>query len=170
MTQPGVEEYGEPCRECGYSWSHSFDELIALHKRVHAGFDKTVRAHTYGARIDELAWSVGEYICHVADNESIWVERFTGLPAMAEPRVAPYDQDALAAARHYPEIPFESAMGAMRRARAAFVSAAYMTPQELTFFHPEPGAITVLDALRLAIHDSHHHLWDVRRITGAASG
>ncbi|HOW94034.1 MAG TPA: DinB family protein [Mycolicibacterium fallax] len=164
MIQPGVAEYGEPCRECGFGWRQPYEQVLAEHDRIHHGYADAVTAQSYRARIDALAWSVGEYVCHVADNEHIWVERFAALPKMAEPRVAPYDQNALAAARHYPEIPYEAAMGSVRRAHGDFTHAVNALPAAMEFHHPEAGTLTVLGALRVAVHECHHHLWDIRRI------
>ncbi|RVW01369.1 DinB family protein [Rhodococcus xishaensis] len=97
MTVSGAQEFGDPCRECGYHWKQSFESLMASHSQIHSGLSAAVTERNYRTKIADTAWSVGEYVCHIADNEHIWAERLATAAEMAEPRIAAFEQDALAA-------------------------------------------------------------------------
>ncbi|WP_083866404.1 DinB family protein [Mycobacterium liflandii] len=116
-----------------------------------------------------MQWSVGEYICHIADHERIWAERFAG--AGSDPSVtpvAPFDQDRLAAARNYSRIPYASAMWSLHRSyQECNATSDDALRNSAIFGHPERGELTAVDAIRNVVHECHHHLWDINRIIDA---
>jgi methionyl-tRNA formyltransferase len=48
-----------------------------------AAYGEVLAGATGSEQLPELAWSVGAYVCHVADNLRIWTERLMGV-ALAE--------------------------------------------------------------------------------------
>jgi len=159
--------YGDPCRECGFSWSLGPDEARALVARIPAALADVLA----GARGDErhrgLTWDVTAYVLHVGDNLRIWSERLAGIALGGPPAIAPYDQDELAAARNYDGIGLRAALWSVGRAADDWETAMAMTAPDLVMVHPERGDLDVGDIARANAHDAAHHLWDVRRSLGA---
>ena len=105
MNDWGAQTWGEPCRECGFSWDTPADQALATMTTVPARFRAVTDDATGTETGAGLTWSVGAYVCHVADNLRVFAERLVGVTRSGNPQVAAYDQDELAAARHYADIP-----------------------------------------------------------------
>lgn len=165
MTASGPEEFGDPCRECGYHWTASPTEIIRAHAQVHDAL-ATVTADEFNVSMTPLSWSVGAYVCHIADNERIWAERFAAADdGHGTLRIAPFDQDKLAMARNYHLVGHASAMWSLRRAFEDFTETSRGALRQAAILqHPERGQLSALDAVRTVVHDCHHHWWDIRRI------
>ena len=115
-------------------------------------------------RHPDLSWSVGAYVCHVADNLRIWSERLAGLALGATGPVAGYDPDGLARTRNYERIPLEAALWSLGRAAADWADAIVLaTNRQVILEHPDRGPQTVLDVARTNSHDAYHHAWDIQR-------
>jgi hypothetical protein len=159
-----ISEYGSPCRECGFDWSLDPESVIA---QVEALPDRFA-ALLDGRAGDELApgasWSAKAYVFHVADNLRIFAERLNGVAAGGSNALAAYDQDELAAARHYDEMSVQSALWALRTSAAEWASAArdaLARPTE--YLHAERGLLDAAEITRAPAHDAVHHCWDVTR-------
>lgn len=76
MDRWGAALYGDPCHECGFDWSIDDDEVAALIARYAGELSRLLHSAAGAEQHPELAWSVGDYVCHVADNLRIW---FPGL-------------------------------------------------------------------------------------------
>ena len=169
MSLAQVEFYGDPCRQCGYSWSAAEAELTAEVEGLAGAYRATLAGLDATARHPELAWSAGEYVMHVGDNLRLHGERFA-----ASVRSGPYvfegnDQNAVAEAREYHLVPLEGALWALEvtlgpylEAYAAAASAGVALP------HATRGDQVALDVLRGNAHDARHHGWDLGRIAAAA--
>ena len=110
MSDWGRATYGEPCRECGFSWSATQAEMSALVAGVPVRLRELLDGKDASAQHPALSWSAGAYVPHVGDNLRIYAERLAGVAAGTQRPIAPYDQDALAVARRYELIPIESAL------------------------------------------------------------
>ncbi len=159
---------GDHCRECTFDWAAGPDALIALV----AGLPDAFREVTSGARGEEthpsLGWSVGSYVCHVADNLRIWAERLAGVTAGADRLVAPYDENALAAARRYGAIPLVAGLWSLERSSADWCAVVTRSPKQgVVLVHPERGALSLVDVAQANAHDGWHHRGDVARILAA---
>jgi hypothetical protein len=114
-------------------------------------------------RHPDLPWTVGSYVCHVADNLRIWAERLADSAAGGK-GVAPYDENLLAAARRYPHIPLAAAFWSLDRARGDWHAAVAGVPHEgIVVVHSERGEMHLVDVARGIAHDAFHHAWDIRR-------
>jgi uncharacterized damage-inducible protein DinB len=163
----GRRTFGQPCRECGFDWDTSQSGAGALVAGTPAVMADLLAGTDGAQRHGELAWSAAAYVAHVADNLRIWAERLAGLAAGDRGPVAPYDQDQLAAARHYQEISGAGALWSLDRAVADWLSAvAQADAAGITLVHPHRGQNTVLDVVRTNAHDAVHHCADVGRIMG----
>ena len=100
-----IEEWGNPCRECGFDWAQSPEAVIAAVEALPAAFDALLAGHTGDETAADAhpgaSWSAKAYVFHVADNLRIFAERLEGVFAGAPTMLAAYDQDELAAARNY---------------------------------------------------------------------
>jgi hypothetical protein len=160
----GRTTYGDPCRECGFSWSLSLEETVSLVRAAPDVFAALVSGADGSERHPDLGWPVVAYICHVADNLRIWAERLAGLAAGDNRPVARYDQDLLAEARRYREISLAGALWSLDRASTDWTRAVLLAEATgVTLVHPDRGAQSLLDVARSNAHDSCHHGWDVRR-------
>lgn len=164
MSDWGRGLYGDPCRECGFGWSISIDDAIAVVVKVPIWYRETLFQAKGTERHPALAWSVTAYVLHVADNLRVWAERLAGVAAGAPPQVAPYSENELAAARRYEQIPLQAALWSLNRAVSDWqVSVEQAVENDVTLEHPERGEVTVLDVTRSNAHDALHHLWDIER-------
>lgn len=163
MSDWGRRVYGEPCRECGFSWAITSKDAVSL---VAATLDRLACLLTPAQgdeRHPELAWSVVAYVAHVADNLRIWAERIAGITLGAPIDVARYDENALATARVYEAISIPGALWTLERSVRDWLEAVQMAPPDLVMTHPDRGTIGLEDVVRTNAHDAAHHEWDIRR-------
>jgi hypothetical protein len=163
----GPATYGDPCRECGFTWSMSLEEAVAVVATAPDTFTELLAGADGSERLPALTWPVVAYVAHVADNLRIWAERLAGLAAGDDRPVARYDQDLLAEARHYREISLAGALWSLGRAAADWTGAVARATG-VTLVHPDRGPQSLLDVARSNAHDTRHHGWDVRRTLGPA--
>ncbi len=163
-----IECYGDPCRECGFDWSQSAESALVLVEAVPDRLADLLAGRTGDERAPDATWSAKAYVFHVADNLRIFAERLEGVAAGAPRALAAYDQDELAAARHYEQMSVQSALWSVRAATAEWAAACRRAlAQSATFSHEERGELTAAEVTRGPAHDALHHCWDVTRATGA---
>lgn len=164
MNEFLIDLYGEPCRECGFSFETSASDAIALIEGLPEAFDVALGAASGPERHPDLEWSVTAYVLHVADNLRIWAERLAGSATGAGPNITAYDENILAAARNYAALPLQAARWSLTRAVADYLQAVRLSPTSGTVLnHPEQGALTLVEVLRADTHDALHHRWDIER-------
>lgn len=155
--------YGDPCRECTFAFSVELEESLAYVAGVPEELSSLLATADGAERHPDLGWSVGSYVCHVADNLRIWAERLAGSAAGAT-AVAAYDDNLLAAARSYADIPLAAALWSVGRARGDWVAAVADVPRDgAVVVHRERGDMLLEDIARSVAHDAFHHVWDIRR-------
>jgi hypothetical protein len=170
MTDWNTTTYGEPCRECGYSFALSQQQALRLLLDLPSAYDAALSGATGNELHPDLSWSVTAYVSHVADNLRIWAERLVGVAAGSGLGIAPYDENVLAAARSYERIPLGAARWSLGRSvldidEAARLSA--LTGPVLD--HPERGELSLTEVLVAIAHDARHHLWDIERTIAVAN-
>jgi len=164
-----IEEWGNPCGQCGFDWSRSPESVIAAVEELPAKFDALLAGRTgdetaADAHPGRPVWSAKAYVFHVADNLRIFAERLEGVFAGAPSTLAAYDQDELAAARNYEAMSVQSALWSVRTATETWADAARESlTRDDTFVHAERGALTATELTRGPAHDAVHHLLDVKR-------
>lgn len=164
MNQWGVRTWGEPCRECGFSWSLSTDEGVATMARMPARFREAVGSADGAAVGAGLTWSVTAYVCHVADNLRIFAERMVGVARGGGPRIAAYNQDDLAEVRNYESVDVQGALWSLERAVSDWLAAIELArASDVAFEHPERGRCTWADVVSSNVHDAVHHELDILR-------
>lgn len=155
--------YGDPCRECSFAFSTSLDDSLAYIARVPEEYSALLVNARGVERHPDLSWSVGAYVCHVADNLRIWAERLAGSAAGAT-EVAAYDDNLLAAARSYPDVPLAAAVWSIGRARGDWMAGVDCVSREgIVVVHRERGEMFLEDIARSVAHDAFHHAWDILR-------
>jgi hypothetical protein len=160
----GRSVYGDPCRECGFEWSISQDDAVALIHAAPARYADTLVGRDGMERHPDLDWSAGAYVCHVTDNLRIWAERLAGFALGATGQVANYDDDLLARARAYDEVPIQASLWSLQRAAKDWTEAFSLAVDKgVVLLHPERGEQSTLDVARSNAYDVHHHAWDIRR-------
>ncbi len=165
MNDWGASVYGDPCRECGFRWTMPPTDAVALVSGLPSDLAGTLAGRSGHERHPELAWSVAEYVVHVADNLRIWAERLMGVVGGASPSVGGYDERDLARARNYRAIPLAAAMWSLTRSVDDWRSAVERAPVTGTVLvHPERGDLTRTDVVLATAHDALHHRADIGRI------
>lgn len=109
MSEWGWKVFGDPCRECGYSWSHTADELRLSVSLVPSAYAAALDGHEGSERMEALEWPAISYVCHVVDNLRIWAERLAA-SGTREVQITTYDNELLAKARNYTGVPLEGAL------------------------------------------------------------
>ena len=164
MSDWGRDVFGDPCRECGFSWTMPATEADALIASTPERYARLVGDDDGSARHPDLEWTAGGYVCHVADSLRVWAERLASVTLGDEGPVGEYDQDLLARARSYPTVGIRGALWSLGRAVSDWqVALALAADGNVVMAHPELGEMTVLDVTRIRAHDIHHHERDVRR-------
>jgi hypothetical protein len=163
MNTWSEDTYGDPCRECGFSFGISMNAAISTVTAAPERYGRLVTASTGFERHPELGWSVSGYVCHVGDNTRIWAERYAGV--VDGPReIAPYDENLLATARSYDKVPLVAAMWSLKNAVVQWREIVEeANRRNVVILHPERGELSVLDAVGSNTHDVVHHEWDIRR-------
>ena len=164
MTDWNTTTYGEPCRECGYSFALSQQQALGLLTNLPDAYDAALRDATGDELHPDLSWSVTAYVSHVADNLRIWAERLVGVASGAGLGIAPYDENELASVRSYQRIPLGAARWSLGRSVLEIeIAAGQSAPSGPVLNHPERGEMTLTEVLVAIAHDARHHLWDIER-------
>jgi hypothetical protein len=159
-----VQTYGDPCRECGFDWARSPEAAVTAVERLPAAFAGMLVGSTGDAVPSGCTWSAKAYVFHVADNLRIFAERLEGVRAGGPRELIGYDENELAAARHYEEMSLPAALWSIDNAVPLWAVASRAALQAgTTFRHSEYGELRASEIVRAPAHDALHHAWDVSR-------
>ncbi len=165
----GATNYGDPCPECGFEWATTIDGGIALVSNLPDSISELVAGSTGKERHPQLAWSVGAYVCHIADNLRIWAERLVGVREGGVTDVHGYDENELARVRYYQGIPLGAAQWSLGRSVDDWCDAVARSPRSGGIMvHPERDELKLTDVVVSNAHDGLHHCWDIETILGRA--
>jgi Mycothiol maleylpyruvate isomerase N-terminal domain len=163
----GPDRFGEPCRECGLSWTFSIDEARAIVMDTPDSFAAAIGTADGSEGHPDLGWNIGAYVCHVADNLHIWSQWLAGAADRGEDAVPGYDEVVLAEARLYNRVPVGGALWLLRRATISWNEAVTdALSRRVVLQHATRGPISAEDVVRSNAHDAFHHGWDIGRIVG----
>lgn len=165
MDNWGASLYGDPCRECGFTWATGLGPATSIVRSLPDSIDELVAGATGTERLPELGWNVSGYIAHMTDNNRIWAERMVAIARGADAHVVAYDENLLAEARRYNEVALQGARWSLRVAVESWVTAVEEAEAVgVVILHSERGAMDVADVAVANAHDSYHHRWDLTRI------
>jgi hypothetical protein len=165
MDSWGAPLYGDPCRECAFTWATGQAGSISVMRDMPDAIEVLVSGATGTERLPDLGWNVCGYIAHMTDNTRIWAERLVAVARGADPHVVPYDPDLLAQARHYNEVALQGATWSFRIAATHWLVAVEQAePAGVVMLHSERGAMELSDVVTSNAHDAFHHHWDLKRI------
>lgn len=142
----GRRAYGEPCRECGFSWSIDPTDAEALVASLPARLTELLADASGSERHPALAWSLSSYVSHIGDNLRVWAERLAG--------------NSLGGPTWSPAIGSIVVLGTLIRDWAMAVA---MAPADLRMVHPDREETGMQNVVRSSAHDAIHHEWDIRR-------
>lgn len=164
MSEWGASVYGNPCHQCGFSWTAGVGSAVTVISSLPSGYARLLIGATGNEQHPELDWSVSAYVSHVGDNLRIWAERLAGIAAGASPVVGGYDENELARARGYTGIPLQAAQWSLSRSVAGWQQAVGLSRRTgIVLIHPERGELTLPDVVLANAHDGFHHQWDIDR-------
>jgi hypothetical protein len=79
-------------------------------------------------------------------------------------RVGNYDENELAHARNYKDIPIQAAMWSLTRSVDDWLKSVEASrSSSVVLVHPERGELTLSDVVLSNTHDALHHKWDIER-------
>lgn len=166
MSDWGRTTYGDPCHGCGFDWMITTEDAVRLLHDAPAAYASLVSDATGAENVPALEWNVTAYVAHVGDNLRIWAERLAAAVATQSLPVTRYDENALADARRYNELPLVGTLWSLHEASASWIRAWALTNSPREMLHSERGRITSDDVAATNAHDVVHHQWDVRRCLG----
>ena len=164
MANWWLEEFGDPCRTCGYDWQTPVETALETVANAPQAYADILAGSDGSQRHPDLAWSAKAYVFHIADNLRIWAERVAASKAGSDRPIARYDDNLLAAARGYEQMPLEAAMWTLSTSVDTWMG--IVSPAlalDLTLDHSERGLLHIGDVVRSNCHDVVHHQWDIRR-------
>jgi DinB superfamily len=168
MNGWGSTAYGNPCRECDFTWTTSVADGVSLVTGMPRSLSELLAGRSGSERSPELAWSASSYVCHIGDNLRIWAERLIGVVEGASPLVGSYDEQALSEARNYATVPLAAALWSLARSADDWLTAVERSGgRDVVLVHPDRGVLDLADVVVANAHDAHHHRWDIGRILGA---
>lgn len=169
MNDYGISVYGQPCRECGYSWATSLPDAKAIVAGLADRYGNLLSGTDGSARHADLAWSARAYVSHVSDNLRIWAQRLAGVAGGAGSRVARYNARQLGEARQYEDLPIEAVLWSLGRAVAEWLGAVELAEsRSVVIDHPDRGPQSVAAVVGANAHDAYHHGWDIACCLGQA--
>ena len=154
----------DPCDECGFAWSVSPLEAIAVvaesPTRIASLIDVPERV---SKRPAPGVWSPSEYLWHLVDVLRIGRERL--LTVLLDPAagIPCWDENDLAKARRYGLLSPAVGVVAYEDAAMDWVVAANKVDPERSVQHPQYGTLTAADIMRRNAHEVRHHGMDIRR-------
>ncbi len=164
MSEWGASVYGDPCHQCGFSWTTGVGGAVTIISSLPSAYAHLLVGATGDEQHPDLDWSVSDYVCHVGDNLRIWAERLAGIAAGASPVVGGYDENDLARARGYSEIPLQAAQWSLSRSVAGWQQAVGLSRRTgMVLIHPVRGEQSLPDVVLANAHDGFHHQWDIDR-------
>jgi hypothetical protein len=166
----GAALYGDPCRECGYTWDLTPRAAVRAVGEAPGRFAAALVIAPQPLRLPGLTWSTAGYLRHVADNLEAWAYRLDSARLDGRDATRGYDPDALAAARDYENDTVGAAIAALRRVVPGWTDAVEAALEAgVVLDHATRGPQSAEDVARNNAHDVLHHLWDVRRIVATAA-
>ena len=87
MNRWGRENFGDPCRVCGFDWSMPEETARALVAEAPQTFADLIGPSDGRERHPDLEWTAGGYVCHVADSLRVWAERLANVALAARGRL-----------------------------------------------------------------------------------
>ena len=167
MNDWGPSLYGDPCRECGFAWTTPVPDAGSLIANLPFTFGGLLEGRSGTEQHHDLSWSVTGYVLHVADNLRIWAERLMGVLGGAPLLVSCYDENKLADARNYKDVPLQAAMWSLARSVEDWLRVVEASPGSgVVMVHPRRGELALSDVVLSNTHDALHHQWDIERTVG----
>lgn len=171
MELSGAALYGEPCRECGYTWNLTPEQAVRAVVEVPGRFAAVLVHAPEPQWHPDLGWSTAGYVRHVADNLEMWAYRLDAARVDGRRATTGYDPDELARARDYRHASVGASLLALRRVVPGWSDAVGAAlAGDVVLDHEARGAQRAQDVARNNAHDALHHLHDVRRIVDHAAG
>lgn len=167
MGPPQRQPDEEKCQGCGYLWSVSLDEAVSLVEGAADRYTRLLAGGGGGRSEGPGRWSATGYLWHIVDVLRFGTERLWTLTLDAGSGIPGWDQDALAAVRHYDKLSAAVGLRALQVAARDWVQAAREAPRTAQVEHPVFGTLTTGDSIRRNAHEVHHHQLDIQRALAA---
>jgi len=149
------------------------ESLITRYRRGAAAVDDALIGITDDeldrAPVEADGWTARQVVHHLADSEAMAYTRLRRLVADETPVIQGYDEPVWARRLHYDDRSIEPSIAVMRAVRASSLQLLEsLTDREWTKTgtHPESGAYSVEEWLRIYASHPHDHADQIRRARG----
>ncbi|MBC7292203.1 MAG: hypothetical protein H5T83_12825 [Actinotalea sp.] len=164
----GPAGFGDPCRDCGFRWSMTTAEAVALVGDAPGRFTALVEGAEGSEQHPDLGWTVAGYVQHVADNLLGWGAGLAAALAGWEREYVSPAPDDVARVKRYDAVPLPAALWALGHAARAWAEVAPpAVDADVVLHHSRRGRLDAATVVRAVAHDAHHHRWDVERTLAA---
>ena len=164
---PGAQLWGEPCSECGYSWTTSYEDALDHVAAAPTRFGHLIMGHEEQAMTKPQpgVWSPSGYVWHTSDWFRIRGQRIYALDNDPLYKFVPLgvEQDELGTIFKYDELPPRAGLWSLEWAANLFLSAARDAARDLEFNAQDGTHWSVEELVVWVGHESVHHELDVRR-------
>jgi hypothetical protein len=161
-TAPAWPRTGR-CAQCSFDWSIGREAAIDLIARSGGRLEEALVQADVHAPIAPDLWSPNQYLWHLVDVLRLGAERLWTLAVDRDAGVPAWDENELAAARHYDALSTVVGLRMYGDAVATWVSAARSAPPDAQTPHPLFGSVTTMDVVRSNAHEVVHHVLDIDR-------
>lgn len=150
------------CAECRFDWALPAADAIAIVAGCPGAYEGALAGAAPRPAAADGRWSAGMYLWHVVDVLRIGVERLWTIKLDPDTGIPCWDENGLAAARHYSMLSIKVGLHALLvEAAVDWTSTASTTPLDLTASHDLFGELAAVDIVRRNAHEVHHHLLDI---------
>lgn len=165
----GARVWGDPCPECGYSWSTTYEEALDLIAGAAARYGGHIRGREQAAILKRSpkTWSPSGYVWHLSDWFRIQGQRIYTIANDPLYRWVGLGLDPaeLGERFRYDDLPPTAGLWALQKAADLFVEAAREADPSLLFDTGEESW-TVGELVVWVGHEVIHHDLDIRRGLG----
>lgn len=156
----------KPCPECHFD-AATFDarDVAGMVRSNAEAWPSILRRPDAAVRPNDDTWSPLEYAAHVRDVFALFHTRLRLMLDEVDPVYPNWDQDATAIAERYNEQDprtVAAELGAAGERLASLLESVRGDQWQRTGRRSDGASFTVESFAKYLIHDSLHHLWDVR--------
>jgi hypothetical protein len=148
------------CSDCGYGWDKPIEDVIEIVRAAPDLFTSVLSSRSWPPPSEPHEWSATGYLWHLVDILRFGTERLWTIVLAAGTRMPGWDQEVMAANRHYEQLSVAVGLKALQAAASEWVRAANATPMDGSIEHPSLGTLSTEISIRRNAHEVVHHARD----------
>lgn len=156
----------ERCDECNFDWNTSLLEGVRIIDQLSGNARTLIDGMGEAAyrRPEPAVWSANEYVWHLADAFRMGSEWLHDIRIREHPTHYAVDNDALAAVRHYQNLPIDLGIWSLEQSCRLFIDEAVRVDPDRTCHYHDWQDVTAAQVVSFLVHEAVHHLFDLGRL------